>query len=278
MIKIMVDSASDITKKEADKLGLIMVPIEVRFGECQYMDGIDLTPVEFYDKLKTDKNFPKTSLINEFRWREEFEKEINEDSDLIVITLSSKISGTYNSAVDAAKNYKNVYIVDSKSAAAGERLLALYAIKLRAEGLSAENIAAKLNEVKSKLNVMAMVDTLKYLRLGGRISGATAIVGEMLSIKPIVAMVDGEVKNIGKAIGIKKGTAMLKNIVTQKGGIDMNMPFGIIFSGNDHANLNKFVEDSKDMFEGESASSYILGSTIGAHVGPGAIGVAYFQN
>lgn len=277
MVKIMIDSASDISKKEGEQLGIIVVPIEVMFGEESFLDGESLMPEGFYNKLKSEKTLPKTSLINEFRWEEEFKNATADGSDLVVIALSSKLSGTYNSAKEASKKFENVHVVDSLNAATGERLLGLYALKLKSKNLPAKEIADRLNEVKTKINVVAMVDTLKYLRLGGRISGATAVVGEMLNIKPIIAVISGEVKNIGKAIGVKKGALMLKNIVKDKGGVDLDMPYGIVYSGNDHTNLNRFLEDSKDIFEGNEAGKYILGSTIGTHIGPGAIGVAFFE-
>ncbi|MBQ7880985.1 MAG: DegV family protein [Clostridia bacterium] len=279
-IKLMIDSASDISKQEADKLGIILMPMEIRFGDEEYLDGVNLTPYQFYDKLIENTELPKTSQINPFRFQEEFEKVINAGDDLIVITISSKLSGTYRSAMEAAKEYKGkVFVIDSLNACIGERLLCQYAMQLIEQGLSAEQIAAKLDEKKSKINVMAMLNTLKYLKKGGRISAVTAFAGEVFSIKPVIGVINGEVKLIGKAMGSKKGNNLLSSLVEKKGGIDFSMPYGVVWSGADDTLLKKYVIDSAHLWEGktDNVPAYIIGSTIGTHVGPGAIGVAFFE-
>ena len=278
-VKLMIDSASDISKSEADQLGIIMIPMEVRFGEEEYLDGVSLMPNEFYEKLIENTELPKTSQINPFRFQEEFEKVISAGDELVVITISSKLSGTYRSAMEASKEYEEkVFVVDSLNACIGERLLCQYAMRLVEQGLSADQIATELNEKKTKINLMAMLNTLKYLKKGGRISAMTAFAGEMFSIKPVVGIVDGEVTMIGKAMGSKKGNNLLNSLVEKNGGIDFSMPYGVVWSGIDDSVLKKYVNDSSNLWENhaDNVPAYMIGSTIGTHIGPGAIGVAFF--
>lgn len=279
-VKLIVDSASDINEKEAEELGVTMLPMEVRFGSDEFLDGVNLAPKDFYNKLIESDELPKTSQINPYRFEEEFEKLTANGDEVVVITISSKLSGTYRSACEASKNYQGkVFVVDSLNATIGERLLCQYALRLIKEGKTASEIATELNNIKSKINVMAMLNTLKYLKKGGRISAVTALAGEVFSIKPVVGIIAGEVKMIGKAMGSKKGNNLLNTLVEKKGGIDFDMPYGVVWSGNDDSVLNKYVEDSAHLWEGhtDKVPAYMIGSTIGTHVGPGAIGVAFFE-
>ena len=279
-VKIIVDSASDITSNEAKSLGIELIPIEVRFKNEEYLDGVNLEHKTFYEKLIESDELPKTSQINPYRFEELFEKFTNNGDEVICITLSSKLSGTFNNAKKVIDKFKDkVYVVDSMNACAGERILCEYAIKLVNEGKSAKEIYEELETVKLKINVIAVVDTLKYLKKGGRISPLVAFAGEMFSIKPVIGVVKGEVKLLGKAIGSKKSNNMLNTMVAEKGGIDFNMPFAVIYSGLDKSMLNKYVEDSLHLWKNytNKIPEHMIGCTIGTHVGPGAVGVAFFQ-
>ncbi len=277
-IKIMVDSATDFTEQQAKDLGLLFVPISVSFDGEEYLDGVNLFAEEFYKKLENVSSMPQTSLINEYRWSEAFEEATNDGSELIVITISSKLSGTYQAALSASEKFDGkVFVVDSMNAACGEGVLAKYALLLRDEGKTAQEICDKLNEKKKDICVYAVIDTLKYLKKGGRISTATAILGTTLSIKPIVGVIDGEVKMIGKAMGNKKGNLMLNQIVKDTGGINFDMPWCYLWSGNDKANIEKYIKDTKYLVDDRKYSLSVLGSTIGTHVGPGAVGLAFFK-
>lgn len=279
-IKLMIDSASDISEKEAKELGVIMLPMVITFGEQDYYDGVDLLPVEFYEKLVESDVLPKTSQITPYRFEEEFEKYTKNGDELIVITISSKLSGTFAGAKQAAGRFAGkVHVIDSLNACIGERLLCQYGLRLIEQGLSAPEIVEELEKAKKKINVMALLGTLEYLKKGGRISAAVAFAGEMLSLKPVVAVVDGEVKLVGKALGSKKGNNLLNTLVEKKGGIDFSMPYGVVWSGMDRTMLDKYVKDSAKLWETETdhVPAYILGGTIGTHIGPGAVGVAFFE-
>lgn len=275
-VKLIIDSASDISEAEAKSLGVVMMPMAITFGEEEYLDGVNLLPNEFYDKLTTSQELPKTSQITAFRYEEEFKKHVENGDELVVITISSRLSQTYNQAVMASEKFPGkVYVVDSLNACIGERLLGLYALDLIKRGTSAREIKAILDEKKKDVKVLAMIDTLEYLKKGGRISGLVAFAGGLLSLKPMIAVVDGEVKVIGKALGARKGFQMLNRLIEENGGVDEAMPHGVIWSGNDDSNLTMFLSNNDSM--GESPKKYILGGTIGTHIGPGAVGVSFFK-
>lgn len=279
-IRILIDSAADIGKAEAEKMNVIMLPMIISFGAEDYYDGVNLSPKQFYEKLIESDTLPKTSQVTPYRFEEAFKKYTANGDELIVITISSKLSGTYEGAKQAAENFKDkVYVVDSMNAAIGERLLCEYALRLIEQGKTAKEIVAILEEEKSKINVMAVLGTLEYLRKGGRILAAVAFAGEVLSLKPVVAVVDGEVKLVGKALGSKKGNNLLNRLVQEKGGIDFSKPYGTIYSGLDRTTLDKYVKDSAALWaeHTDDVPVHILGGTIGTHVGPGAVGVAFFR-
>lgn len=281
MIKILIDSASDIDAKEAEEKGIYLLPIEVSFGEDTYLDGINLSHSEFFEKLVESDELPKTSQINPYRFEEEFEKLTEDGSSVICITLSSKLSSTYNNALTAAKKFKNkVYVIDSLNACIGERILCDLAIKLvEEEKLSAKEIATELNKRKLTIELLAVVGTLKYLKKGGRISSVVAFTGEMLSIKPVVSIINGQVKMVGKARGSKKGNNLLVEKIEACGGINFDYPYATGYSGLSSDFLKKYLEDSAALWQNNTNSVpiYQIGSTIGTHVGPGAIAVAFFS-
>ncbi|MDE7256449.1 MAG: DegV family protein [Clostridia bacterium] len=279
MIKILVDSASDVEKNEAEELGVSVIPMQVRFGDKEYSDGVNLSHVEFFEKLIESAELPQTSQINEFSWEEKFKQLTADGSEVIAITISSKLSGTYSCAVKAAKKFDGkVHVVDSIEASIGERILLQYAIKLVKDGKPSAEIVNELNEKKNKIQVLAVLDTLKYLRKGGRISSVAAIAGEMLSIKPVISIVKGEIKLSGKAMGSKKSNNLLNQLVEKCGGIDFDMPYALAYSGLSDNFLQKYLKDSEYIWKGKTdyIPSYMIGSTIGTHVGPNAIAVAFF--
>lgn len=261
MVKILIDSASDIEKDEADALGVHLIPVRIRFGTEEFLDGINLTHLRFFEMLIESDELPQTSRINEYEFAEKYGELTADGSDVVVITMSSKISGTYSGAVKAAKDFGGkVYVVDSLNACIGERILCQYALRLLGEGLSAREIAAELDVKKHKIQLLAVLDTLKYLRKGGRISAAAAFTGELLSIKPVISIIKGEVKLVGKAIGSKKGNNLLTQLVDRCGGIDFGMPYGLVYSGLSDDYLNKYLNDSAKLWKDNTdfVPSYLI--------------------
>ena len=279
-VKFIIDSASDVLPSECKKLDVVHVPLTVRFGDKEYADAVDLSHKKFYKMLTSgEEEHPTTSQVTPAAWAEAMEEVTKDGDTAVVITISSKLSGTYQSACIAADDFEGkVFVVDSMTATIGERLLLQYGLQLAAEGLDAAAIAGMLAEVKDKVRIFARLDTLEYLKKGGRISAATAVVGTMLNIKPLISVQDGVVMNIAKARGPKAADKMLRDLVAKAGGIDFSKPMCVVYSGNDDDNLKTFLSESTEMFCDTEPPITTVGCVIGAHVGPGAVGIAFFEN
>ena len=279
-VKFIIDSASDVMPSECKKLGAVHVPLTVRFGDKEFADGVELNSKKFFKMLTSGKEaHPTTSQVTPAAWAEAMEEVTGSGDTAVVITLSSKLSGTYQSACIAAEDFEGkVFVVDSMTATIGERLLLLYGIRLAQEGLDAATIASRLDAVKDKVRIFARLDTLEYLRKGGRIGAASAVVGTMLNIKPLITVRDGKVENIAKARGAKAADKQLRELVAKTAGIDFSKPLVAAFSGLEDDNLKTFLADSREMLCDTDVPVASIGSVIGAHVGPGAVAIAYFQN
>lgn len=278
-IRIIADSASDIPQETAKQWGITILPLTVRFGEEEYQDGVTLTNQEFYEKLIETDEIPKTSQITPFVYEEAFKDAVDNGDEVICFTLSSELSGCCQSANIAAVDYEDkVSIIDSYQVCISYYILVEYAVRLRDEGLSRADIVARLEEKIKTVKVLAVFDTLEYLKLGGRLSGAAAFAGNMLSIKPVITIADGVVRVIGKARGSKNGNNMLMQQVSNSGGIDFSLPVCLGYTGLSDDMLQKYVRDSASLYEGKTESLNIVsvGSTIGTYAGPGAIAVAFF--
>ena len=270
-----------ITQPEADALGVTLLPLRTNFGGEVFLDGVTMTHDEFFEKLTQAKTLPTTSQIPPFDFEEAFRRLHAEGSDILVITLSSKLSGTYQSAVIAAQETGiDVTIVDSENVTAGERVLADLAIRLRDKGFGAKEIAAKLEEAKKHLCIIGRVDTLEYLYRGGRLSKTSAIAGTLLNIKPVLTVRDGQLAVLGKARGARQSNNFLNEAIATRGGIDFSQPLMLGYSGTSDSALQEYIAASREIWEGKLESLPItsIGSTIGTHVGPGAIVVAFFAN
>ena len=278
-IKIITDSASDISTEEAKQLGISVIPMEINFLDKVYLDGIDLTNDDFYDMLVSCKELPKTSQINPYRFTDYFDNIVKDGDKAIVILISSKLSGTYKNAKILEADYdNNIYVLDSLSVSIGERLLILYAQELISSGYSFTEIIKLLEEKKKNLKLIAKLDTLKYLRKGGRISSIVAFAGEALNIKPIIGVINGEVKMIGKGRGVQNANKQITKLIEENGGIDENLPFGTIYSGKDNSLLKKYIEENKRNFiKIDDVPMHQLGCTVGTHIGPNGIGIAFFK-
>lgn len=279
-IKLVVDSASDITQTEAESLGITMIPMSITFQDGkEYFDGVTLLPYQFYPLLEQTNEIPKTSQITSIRFKEIFNKLTANGDQVIAIVMSSKLSSTYNSALLAASKFDgSVVVVDSLNASVGEKILCLYALELIKQNKSLADIIEELNTLKHKVNFIAAVDTLKYLERGGRVSAAAAAIGTLLSIKPIIAVLEGKVEVIGKTVGSKKVAKLLNKLIANSGTIDFTKPIIFVHSGLLKDNINKYIKESMELW-GEHLDQIpitILGNTIGTHVGPGAIGVTFF--
>ena len=275
--RIIVDSTVDLLQEYKERVNV--VPLTVSFGEEEFIDGVTIDNKTFYEKLVESDVLPTTSQANPNAFMNEFEKVKEAGESAVVITLSSKLSGTYQSAMIAAEDYDNIYVVDSGNVAIGSAVLVEYALKLLDEGFGAEEIAKKLEEVKDRIIIVALLDTLEYLKKGGRISKTVAVAGSVLNIKPVVSVVDGEINMLGKARGSKMGNNLLVQEIDNAGGVDFTKPVLLGFTGLSDALLVKYINDSKHIWEEglDNVRYTSIGSVIGTHAGPGAIAAAFFK-
>lgn len=279
-IRIITDSGSDISQEEAKKYNITVLPLKTFFGEQEYIDGVTMSHSEFYEKLIETDLMPTTSQVSPFEYESVFQEIEGTEDVIICITLSSKLSGCFQSAQIAAEDYKDkIFLVDSENACVGERILVEYAIKLREQGLSAEAIYSELQEKKKKIQLVALLDTLEYLKKGGRISPLVATAGNLLSIKPVITVVEGEVALVGKARGSKAGNNKLSEVIESCGGINFDMPYFLAYSGLSDTMIKKYISDFDYMYKEHVDDLPIgtVGCVIGTHVGPGAIAVAFFS-
>ena len=277
-VKIIVDSTADLIPQVRSRVEV--VPLTIRFGQEEYIDGVTIDSKTFYEKLIESDVMPTTCQIPPAEFESAYEKVMADGDTAVVVTLSGKLSGTYQSAVIAAENYSGkVFVVDSESVAIGERILVLRGLELKEEGLSAKEIAEKLDEEKKYIRLLGLLDTLEYLKKGGRISSAAAFAGNLLSIKPVITAENGELKLLGKARGSRQGNNLLREMVAKTGGIRFDKPFYLAYSGLSKMILLKYINDSAELWEGRVMDLPVttVGCAIGAHVGPGAIAIAYFE-
>lgn len=276
-VRIIVDSTADLMPEVKNRLSV--VPLTVHFGDEEYIDGVTITHKEFYEKLVESDVLPSTSQATPASFEGVFEEVAHAGQNAVVITLSSKLSGTYQSAVIAASEYENIYVVDSGSVAIGAGILAELALKLADSGMDAGTIARTLEQEKKNIRIIAMVDTLEYLKRGGRVSKTVAFAGGLLNIKPVLAVTDGQIQMLGKARGSKQGNNLLVTEIQKAGGVDFTRPVLLGYTGMSDVLLLKYIDDSRHLWnEGADSLRYtLIGSVIGTHAGPGAIAAAFFK-
>lgn len=280
-VRIIVDSASDVSQATAKEWGITVVPLKVRFGDDEYQDGKTLSNTEFYERLIETDVVPKTSQIPPAEYIDEFENAVEAGDEVVCLVLSSGVSGCFQSATIASSDFEDkIHLVDTRQFSLSYYILVEYAVRLRDEGKSAAEIAEAIENAKSRAKVLSVFDTLEYLKAGGRLSSTAAFVGNVLSIKPVITITDGVVEVIGKARGSKNGNNILNQTIDKVGGIDFSMPICFGYTGLSDDMLQKYIRDGKDIYEGKLVELKVVsvGATIGTYAGPGAIAVAFFMN
>ncbi|HIS65958.1 MAG TPA: DegV family protein [Candidatus Scatomorpha merdipullorum] len=277
-LRILVDSTFDFTPEQLELTGIEVVRLHVNFGGEDFVDGVDITPEGFYERLIESDALPTTSQAAPADFAEAFERLTANGDELVCLTISSKLSGTYQSAMIAAADFEGrVRVVDTLNVALGAQILARYALRLASGGRGLDEVADELERVKGRVHIIALLDTLEYLKRGGRISAAAAAVGGAFSIKPVITVRDGAVAVIGKARGSKNGENLLSQLI-EKHGVDFTMPYVLGYTGLSDALLQKYKADSARLWVGyaKDLPVSIVGSVVGTHAGPGAIAVAFF--
>lgn len=278
MIKIITDSTSDIDLKYAKELNIEVVPLKVIIDGKEYKDRIDLQPEEFYDLLVNSQTLPSTSQPSPQDFVDLYETAKNNNDSVIVITLSSVISGTYQSA-NLAKDlvdYDDIYVIDSLGTTQMQRLLVLKAVALRNEGMNAQDLYTFLEIYKHRIRLFAFVDTLEYLYKGGRLSRTAATAGTLLKFKPIIGFDEGKLDVFAKARGTQKATAKTIDLIQQDGEMDLDEPICIGYTGSSDG-LDKFENTLRETLHFGETLHGIVGPVIGTHAGPGARLIAYVK-
>jgi len=278
-VKIIVDSTADMPPQVRARVDV--VPLTIHFGETEYIDGVTIDSKTFYEMLVESDVLPTTSQATPYAFETAFRAAVEAGYEVVCITCASKLSGTYQSAVIAAEEFEGrVHVVDSRTIAIGGGILTEYALKLLDRGLSAEEIAWKLLQKREDVRVLALLDTLEYLKKGGRISSAAAIAGGILNIKPVITITDGEIRVLGKARGSRQGNNLLVQEIQKAGGVDFGKPVLLGYTGISDQLLKKYIRDSASLWQEhvDTLPIEVVGSTVGTHAGPGAVAVAFFAS
>ncbi len=276
MIRIITDSSMDLSP--AVKKQVQQIPMTISFGNQEYLDGVDLSKDEFYTRLAGAEELPVTSQIPPARFHEVFEEVSAAGDEALVLTLSSELSGTYQSACLAASDFDGIRVVDTLNASAGGGVLVEYAVNCLNSGMELDALAETVEKKKHDVCFVAMLDTLKYLEKGGRVSKAAAFAGGLLNVKPAIAIEEGKVAFLGKVRGSKNANNFLIQ-KTNEAGVDYDLPVLLVYSGTSDALLKKYISDSRSLWESkvDPLEQVQLCTVIGTHIGPGAIGAAFFR-
>lgn len=277
MIRIITDSTSDIGLDYAKELNIEIVPLKVIFNTAEYKDRIDLQPEKFYELLENCDALPTTSQPAPQDFMDFFEDAKQKKDSVILITLSSGLSGTYQNACMAKDlvEYEDIHIIDSLSATQALRLIVEKAVSLRDKGFSAEEIVKEIENYKTRVKIYGIVDTLEFLFKGGRLSRTSATVGSVLKLKPIIGFKEkGKLDVFGKARGTQKATDKLIDLIKQGNEIDLDEPVCISYTGN-NTSIEKFENKLKDELGIKNVKHGVVGPVIGTHAGPGACLITY---
>ena len=277
MVRIITDSAADFEPAELERLNIICIPLSVMLGEKSYRENIDLSKKEFYELLASTGATPQTSQPAPNLLFEHFRDAKNAGDEAIYISISSGISGTYQTALITLEDVEcdDCYVVDSLNATAGERILVDYAVRLRDEGKNAKEIVEALEAIRSKVVLTACIDTLEYLYRGGRISQTVYKLGTMAQVKPIIRFsAEGTIEVPAKAMGMRKGMDQLcKRLEAQKP--DMNHKIYVVYTADRAIGETLAQKVAAQGYEIPADQIVPVGAVIGSHIGPGGCGIIY---
>jgi len=273
-VRILTDSTCDIPLRQAEALGITIVPLTVFFGDEAFLDGIELDNVAFFNKLQASKLSPRTSQPSPAAFQEAYTRLINEGADAILsVHVSSKLSGTYQSACNARDALPDemkkipIEMVDSGIVSLGIGLPIIHAAQEAREGLSLTEIKARLLDRLARVKIFFVLDTLEYLKRGGRIGGARALLGNMLSVKPILSFKNGEIVPIEQPRTRSKAYARIAQLISDLGAME---EVAVIESDTEVG--QQMVQSLKTVYQGE-IPTYKLGAVLGVYAGPGTAGV-----
>ena len=273
MVRIVTDSTADLTPEQQQAAGITVVPLNVHFGDQVFRDHVDLTTDEFFRRLKASSQLPRTSQPAVGVFEEAFRALLQNGDEIVSVHLSSKVSGTYNSALMAAKTVAEeaIAVVDSLSTSMALGFMALEGAKLARAGRDRKTVAERLRALVPKARVICVVDTLTYLERGGRIGKARALLGSLLNVKPILQLKDGEVVPLGRARGRPQALNRLVELLERDGRVSQLA----IMHGAAPADAEKLRERVASNYPGLDILLTEIGAVLGTHTGPGVIGFTY---
>jgi len=275
-IQIITDSMIDLPKEIIEKHSIIVIPLTIIFGDKEYKDGVDLTNLQFYEKLSQSEELPKTSQISPNTFIEVFKKVLNEGNEILCINGSSRASGTHQSAILAKNSLESdkIQVFDTMGLSFGGGLFVYEAAKMIEEGTNLNELIKRMNEMKLSADHIFTVDTLEYLKKGGRLNPMKATIATMLNIKPILTVTDGLVEPLDKVRGSKKVVGKMIELAKKRG---VNFEDKVV--GISHANCPKTLDILKDQVLKELNPKELviteIGCTIGTHAGPGTLAIFY---
>jgi len=276
-VRLLIDSASDFDLKEATERNMLFVPLSINFGDDSYQDGVTIEKNEFYEKLLNGKIYPQTAQPAPDLFLEHFKAAKEAGDELVAIVISSGLSGTLQSALIAKDmcDYDGIYVVDSLNCVTGLRLLIDVAAKMRDDGASAKEIVAEIEELRHRVKIVAVVDTLEFLYKGGRLTKTAQLIGTLASLKPFVSLDEnGKIYVLDKVIGRKKAYKNFFKIL-EKTPFDPAYPINFLYF-YEPENGHILAKDVAELYPGVDAKCvYPCGPTIGAHVGNNAYGFSY---
>ena len=273
MVRIVTDSTADLTKEQQQAAGITVVPLNVHFGDQVFRDHMDLTPDEFFRRLKASTQLPRTSQPSVGVFEEAYRTLRESGDEIVSVHLSSKVSGTCNSAQMAAKGVDEqaIEVVDSLSTSMALGFMALEGARLARAGRDRASIAERLRALVPKARVVCVVDTLTYLERGGRIEKARALLGSLLNVKPILQLKDGEVVPVGRARGRPQALNKLVELLERDGHVSQLA----IMHGAAQADAEQLRERVAASYPGLDILLTEIGAVLGTHTGPGVIGFTY---
>ena len=273
MVRIVTDSTADLTKEQQQAAGITVVPLNVHFGDQVFRDHMDLTPDEFFRRLKASTQLPRTSQPSVGVFEEAYRTLRESGDEIVSVHLSSKVSGTCNSAQMAAKGVDEqaIEVVDSLSTSMALGFMALEGARLARAGRDRASIAERLRALVPKARVVCVVDTLTYLERGGRIGKARALLGSLLNVKPILQLKDGEVVPVGRARGRPQALNKLVELLERDGHVSQLA----IMHGAAQADAEQLRERVAASYPGLDILLTEIGAVLGTHTGPGVIGFTY---
>lgn len=275
VVRIVTDSTADLPTEVAQELGIAVVPLRVFFGDDSYLDGVELGNAGFYEKLAASKDLPTTSQPAPAAFQETYQRLIDEGADAILsIHLSSKLSGTYQAACTAREALLEstsqipLVLIDSQSISIGMNYAILKAAQMAREGQSVEELRTYVEDTLARSSILAVLDTLEYVRRGGRIGAASALLGNMLSFKPIISVKNGEVVPVERPRTRSKAYARLAQMLTEMGEVE-----AVTIAESNREVGQQLKEALKGAYANE-VPIYQLGAVLGAHTGPGTAAIA----